>query len=333
MNKRKLSNRQRSRIAKNQRRDLTGSDQDLVSESKLNGLVISHFGQQIDVESTDSDTAGQIIRCFQRSNLPPLVTGDRVVWEPGDGQNGIITAQGTRRSEFRRPVFGGEVKPIAANVDIVLIVIAPIPVSHVSLIDRYLVAIETIGLDAVIVFNKSDLLEKRDRRAAATDLLAVYRNLGYPVEEVSAIEKKGIESLRDLLSGTNAVLVGQSGVGKSSLINNLSEKQLAATGLLSEAHEQGIHTTTTSRLYHFPTFNIIDSPGIREFGLGHVTESELFNGFRELRSLAGSCKYRDCGHDGEVGCALKAAAESGEVDPKRLSSYFEILDSIRNEAH
>ncbi|MAV32814.1 MAG: ribosome biogenesis GTPase RsgA [Gammaproteobacteria bacterium] len=333
MSKRKLSNQQRERIAKNQRRDLTGSDHSLVPESKLNGLVISHFGQQIDVESTDSETAGQVVRCYQRSNLPPLVTGDRVVWEPGDGHNGIIIAQGTRKSEFRRPVFGGEVKPIAANVDIVLVVIAPIPVPHVSLIDRYLVAIETIGLDAVIVFNKSDLLEKRDRRAAATDLLAVYRNLGYPVEEVSAIEKKGIESLRDLLSGTNAVLVGQSGVGKSSLINNLSEKQLAATGLLSEAHEQGIHTTTTSRLYHFPTFNIIDSPGIREFGLGHVTESELFDGFRELRSLAGSCKYRDCGHDGEVGCALKAAAESGEVDPKRLSSYFEILDSIRNEAH
>ena len=98
MNKRKLSNRQRSRIAKNQRRDLTGSDQDLVSESKLNGLVISHFGQQIEIESTDSDTAGQIVRCLQRSNLPPLVTGDRVVWEPGDGQNCIITAQGTRRS-------------------------------------------------------------------------------------------------------------------------------------------------------------------------------------------------------------------------------------------
>ena len=147
------------------------------------------------------------------------------------------------------------------------------------------------------------------------------------------MEKKGIESLRDHLTGSNAVLVGQSGVGKSSLINNLSDKKLAATGLLSEAHEQGIHTTTTSRLYHFPAFNIIDSPGIREFGLGHVTERELIDGFRELRSLAGSCKYRDCGHSGEAGCALKAAVESGEVDPKRLSSYFEILDSIRNEAH
>jgi ribosome biogenesis GTPase len=333
MNKRKLSNRQRSRIAKNQRRDLTGSDQDLVSESKLNGLVISHFGQQIEVESTDSGTVGQIVRCFQRSNLPPLVTGDRVVWEPGDGQNGIITAQGTRRSEFHRPVFGGEVKPIAANIDIVLVVIAPIPLSHVGLIDRYLVAIETIGLEAVIVFNKSDLLDTKDRRAEAADLLAVYRDLGYSTEEVSALEKKGIESLRDHLTGSNAVLVGQSGVGKSSLINNLSDKNLAATGLLSEAHEQGIHTTTTSRLYHFPAFNIIDSPGIREFGLGHVTERELFDGFRELRPLAGSCKYRDCGHSGEAGCALKAAVESGEVDPKRLSSYFEILDSIRNEAH
>ncbi|MDB2444734.1 small ribosomal subunit biogenesis GTPase RsgA [Gammaproteobacteria bacterium] len=333
MSKRKLSNQQRERIAKNQRRDLTGSDQGFVPESKLNGLVISHFGQQIDVESTDSETAGQVVRCYQRSNLPPLVTGDRVVWEPGDGHNGIIIAQGTRRSEFRRPVFGGEVKPIAANVDIVLLVIAPIPVSHVSLIDRYLVAIETIGLDALIVFNKSDLLDKRDRRAAATELLAVYRNLGYPVEEVSAIEGKSIESLRDKLSGANAVLVGQSGVGKSSLINNLSDKQLAVTGVISEAHGQGIHTTTTSRLYHFPTFNIIDSPGIREFGLGHVTESELFDGFRELRPLAGSCKYRDCGHSGEAGCALKAAVELGTVDPKRLSSYFEILDSIRNEAH
>ncbi|MDA9612022.1 small ribosomal subunit biogenesis GTPase RsgA [OM182 bacterium] len=333
MSKRKLSNQQRGRIAKNQRRDLAGTDQYLAPESKLNGLVISHFGQQIDVESTELETAGQVFRCFQRSNLPPLVTGDRVVWEHGDGHNGVIIAQGTRRSEFRRPVFGGEVKPIAANIDIVLIVIAPLPVSHVSLIDRYLVAIETIGLDAVIVFNKSDLLDKKDRRAAATDLLAVYRSLGYPIEEVSALEKKGIESLRDQLSGFNAVLVGQSGVGKSSLINNLSDKQLAATGLISEAHEQGIHTTTTSRLYHFPTFNIIDSPGIREFGLGHVTESELFDGFRELRPLAGSCKYRDCGHGGEKGCALRAAVEAGEVDPTRLSSYFEILDSIRNETH
>ena len=132
--------------------------------------------------------------------------------------------------------------------------------------------------------------------------------------------------------GTNAGLVGQAGGGKSSLIKRVSSQDQAAVDSLSQAHSQGVHTTTTSRLYQMSGFNIIDSPGIREFGLGHVSQKQLFHGFRELRPFAGSCKFRDCSHGAEAGCALKAAVDAGHVTAERLASYFEISKSIKNGA-
>lgn len=315
MAKRRLSRQQIDRIARNQE-----------SDAEVNGVVISHFGKQLDVESL---VDGAIVRCHQRANLPTLVTGDRVVWEPGDDGVGVIVSLAERRSVFARPGFAGVVKPMAANIDVVLVVIAPTPMPHANLIDRYLVAIETLGLRPMLILNKADLLQSCEDPLAIDELLEIYRNIDYSVLEVSATGQQGLDALRQALAGSTTVLVGQSGVGKSSLVNGLGvDAELALVGGLSTVHDKGMHTTTTSRLFHLEGFDLIDSPGIREFGLGHVSPQDVFEGFVELRGIAEPCKFRDCAHQGEPGCAVMAAMEAGEIHPGRLQSYFQILDSL-----
>ena len=315
MAKRRLSRQQIDRIARNQE-----------SDAAVNGVVISHFGKQLDVESL---VDGAIVRCHQRANLPTLVTGDRVVWEPGDDGVGVIVSLAERRSVFARPGFAGVVKPMAANIDVVLVVIAPTPMPHANLIDRYLVAIETLGLRPMLILNKADLLDSCEDPLAIDELLEIYRSIDYSVLEVSATGQQGLDALRQALAGSTTVLVGQSGVGKSSLVNGLGvDAELALVGGLSTVHDKGMHTTTTSRLFHLEGFDLIDSPGIREFGLGHVSPQDVFEGFVELRGMAEPCKFRDCAHQGEPGCAVMAAMEAGEIHPGRLQSYFQILDSL-----
>ena len=230
---------------------------------------------------------------------------------------------------FARPGFAGVVKPMAANIDVVLVVIAPTPMPHANLIDRYLVAIETLGLRPMLILNKADLLQSCEDPLAIDELLEIYRNIDYSVLEVSATGQQGLDALRQALAGSTTVLVGQSGVGKSSLVNGLGvDAELALVGGLSTVHDKGMHTTTTSRLFHLEGFDLIDSPGIREFGLGHVSPQDVFEGFVELRGMAEPCKFRDCAHQGEPGCAVMAAMEAGEIHPGRLQSYFQILDSL-----
>jgi ribosome biogenesis GTPase len=255
MAKRRLSRQQIDRIARNQE-----------SDAEVNGVVISHFGKQLDVESL---VDGAIVRCHQRANLPTLVTGDRVVWEPGDDGVGVIVSLAERRSVFARPGFAGVVKPMAANIDVVLVVIAPTPMPHANLIDRYLVAIETLGLRPMLILNKADLLQSCEDPLAIDELLEIYRNIDYSVLEVSATGQQGLDALRQALAGSTTVLVGQSGVGKSSLVNGLGvDAELALVGGLSTVHDKGMHTTTTSRLFHLEGFDLIDSPWHSRIWLG-----------------------------------------------------------------
>ena len=198
-----------------------------------------------------------------------------------------------------------------------------------GLIDRYLVAIETLGLQPMLILNKSDLKSQCEDPYRLEAMLEIYRGLDYPVLEVSATTGEGLDTLGESLQGVTTVLVGQSGVGKSSLVNGLGvDEALAAVGGLSTVHDKGMHTTTTSRLFHLAGFDLIDSPGIREFGLGHISPQQVFDGFVELRALAGQCKFRDCAHQGEPDCALQAAVEAGDIHEDRLYSYFQILDSL-----
>ncbi|MBD7978661.1 MULTISPECIES: small ribosomal subunit biogenesis GTPase RsgA [Pseudomonas] len=293
------------------------------------GLVIAHFGVQVEIE----DSEGQLYRCHLRANLPTLVTGDRVVWRAGNQGHGVIVAQLPRDTELCRPDSRGQLKPVAANVDQIVIVFAPLPHPHANLIDRYLIAAEHAGIHPLLLLNKADLLDA-DNAPHVESLLTTYRQLGYPVLEVSAHEGDGMTALQAALDNHVSVFVGQSGVGKSSLVNSLLPGVDIRVGALSELTGKGTHTTTTARLFHFPNGGeLIDSPGIREFGLVHVSRDDVEAGFIEFRDLLGHCRFRDCKHDREPGCALLQALEEGRIQPQRMASYRHILASLPEDEY
>jgi len=334
MSKRKLSRQQAWRIEKIQgerakraaRRD-TGA-QDALSGGELgpeqDGLVIAHYGTQVAVESEP----GCRQRCHLRANLEGLVTGDRVVWCEGDPM-GVVVAQRERHSVLSRPDPYGKLKPVAANIDQIMLVIAPFPEPHANLVDRYLVAAEVVGIEPVILLNKTDLLENEPALQESIEaLLAIYPTLGYRVIRTS-IKDSGLAELHSALQERTSVLVGQSGVGKSSLVNVLLPDADIRVGALSESTQKGTHTTTTALLLHLTCGGtLIDSPGIREFGLWHMNRDQVAQGFREFRPLLGTCKFRDCQHEHEPGCAILQGVEAGAISARRLDSYRRIIVSL-----
>jgi len=334
MSKRKLSRQQAWRIEKIQgerakraaRRDTDA--QEALSGGELgpeqDGLVVAHYGTQVAVESEPGNSQ----RCHLRANLEGLVTGDRVVWCEGDPM-GVVVAQRERHSVLSRPDPYGKLKPIAANIDQILLVIAPFPEPHANLIDRYLVAAEAVGIEPVILLNKMDLLAADALlRAAMDELLAIYPTIGYRVLHTS-ITDSGLVELHSALRARTSVFVGQSGVGKSSLVNVLLPDADIRVGALSESTQKGTHTTTTAQLLHLNCGGtLIDSPGIREFGLWHMSRAQVEQGFREFRALLGTCKFRDCQHEHEPGCAILDAAQCGAISATRLDSYRRIVASL-----
>lgn len=326
----KIQDERLARAAKREERtleELEGGD----LGAEQHGLVIAHFGVQVEVEAQAPELAGQTYRCYLRANLPALVTGDRVVWRPGNQGLGIIVAQLPRHSELRRPDSRGTLKPVAANVDLIVIVFAPLPEPHANLIDRYVIAAEHAGIKPLLLLNKSDLLDPSGS-SRAHSLLNTYHSLGYPLLEVSAYSGDGLEQLQAQLNDQVSVFVGQSGVGKSSLVNRLLPDTDTRVGPLSELTGKGTHTTTTARLFHFPCGGqLIDSPGIREFGLSHVSVADVEAGFIEFQEHLGHCRFRNCSHEHEPGCALLAAVEDGKISPQRLASFKHIISGISEE--
>lgn len=338
MGKRKLSRQQAWRIDKIQReraeraRRRGDAAEEVLSGGELGaeqeGLVVAHYGTQAEVESAP----GQSRRCHLRANVESLVTGDRVIWCDGD-PTGVVVAREPRYSELCRPDPYGALKPVAANIDRIFVVIAPLPQPHANLIDRYLVAAEAVAVEPVLVLNKTDLLAgDAALREAMGSLLEVYRGLAYPLLEVSS-HAGGLAPLEAALGDHVSVLVGQSGVGKSSLVNSLLPDIDLRVGALSELTGKGTHTTTTAQLFHLPGGgSLIDSPGIREFGLWHMGREQVELGFREFRRHLGHCRFRDCRHREEPGCAILAAVESGEISGQRMESYRRIVAGLDSEA-
>ena len=339
MSKRKLSRRQAWRINKIQeeRASRAAKKQAHIEHyedeghlgAEQHGLVTAHYGTQVEVESDTANSAPHTERrrCHLRANLGSLVTGDRVIWRDGNPM-GVVVAVEERFSALSRPDPHGDMKTIAANIDHIMVVIAPRPKPHSFLVDRYLVAAEAIGIKPAIIINKTDLIDD-DNREIITDLINLYRTLEYAVIEASTIQGHGLDQLCDFLKDQTTVFVGQSGVGKSSLINKLLPGEDLRVGALSESTQKGTHTTTTAQLFHFPQGGrLIDSPGIREFGLWHMDETEILAGFVELQPFMGHCKFRNCQHRQEPGCAILAAYERGDIHERRMLSYLSLRDNI-----
>jgi len=336
LSKRNLTRRQQWRINKIQQERLARAERkatavELDNEADARpGQIIAHYGQQVVVE----DDQGRQTRCHFRATLEQLVVGDRVLFHPpaGDDGVGVVSALAERHTVLKRPDPYGNLKPVAANVEQMLIVFAPLPTPSSQLLDRYLVAAELSGITPVLILNKADLIDA-ELRAPLDQLTGLYRTLGYPVIEASATASSGLAPLRAALTGKTSVFVGQSGVGKSSLINALMPAAALSTGDLSSSSGLGQHTTVTAQLLRFPDGgDLIDSPGVREFGLWHIDEASLLKGYIELAELAGHCRFRNCSHLHEPGCALQAAADAGEISAERLDNYYRIRETLDDEA-
>ena len=297
---------------------------------EISGTVVSNFGTQVDVEANDGDLNGKIIRCHMRSNLDPLVTGDKVIWRFAEPY-GVVVARIDRYSELIRPDAYGKLRPVAANVDVIAIVFSPKPTAFSNLIDRYLVAAEAQNIQPVLILNKTDL-DTESEFSSINQLVHDYKSIGYDVLSVSAKTADGFENLKDYLCNKTAIFVGQSGVGKSSLINRLQPQANAVVGSLSIGKEKGTHTTTVSRLFHFAHGGIlIDSPGIREFSLTHLTQEQVINSFIDFRPYLGRCKFRDCLHKSEPGCSLIDAVSQKKILQSRFDNYHQIIMSQESE--
>jgi len=256
-----------------------------------------------------------------------LAVGDEVLLEPlGEGHR--VTAVLPRRSLLTRadPHDPRRARAIAANIDVVVVMVAAkAPPLHPRLIDRYLVAIERSGARAALAVNKVDLLTDAER-GEVLDLLQPYLGLPIPVVLCSVTTGEGIEDLRDVLAGATCVFVGQSGVGKSSLLNALHEEAAAKTGAVRAGDGRGRHTTSASSLYELPGgVRVIDTPGVRSFSVDDADAVTIADGFAEFAPYAARCKYRDCAHTHEPGCAVKAAVDDGAIAESRYASYRKLL--------
>jgi ribosome biogenesis GTPase len=253
-----------------------------------------------------------------------------VIWQQTDAENGVVTAIEPRRTVLSRPGYGGRIRALAANLSQIVIVFAPEPPPAGDLIDQYLIAAETLNVNALLVCNKADQLAT-DAGRMLLDELAHYQHLGYALLCLSAREPAGLTPLIEPLCHHTSILVGQSGVGKSSLIQALLPDQPIQIGRLSRATGLGRHTTSAATCYRLPGGGyLIDSPGVRSFRLPPLDRAGLERGFREFRPYLGRCRFNDCRHAHEPGCALQAAVVAGKIAAERMQVFQRLLSQLQS---
>ncbi len=316
MSKRRINKQQSARIEKRQQQhrqqSTTGTD-----SITSNGLVITRHGRHALIENI----SGVRVHCAIRPNLESLVAGDQVVWATAGHNQGVVISHYPRQSVLGRPDKHGKLRPVAANITQLMIVVAPKPDISWVLLDSYLVMAEHLNLQPCILLNKTDLACEHLKEA-----LQQYKTLGYPLLFTNQADKSDI-SLQRACDRHVSVFVGQSGVGKSSLIARILPDQASQiqTAAISVSSELGCHTTSNSRLYHLPTGGaLIDSPGVREFGLWHMPATDIAKGYREFRPYLSNCKFRNCNHQNTPGCALLDAIKKNLITHNRYENYVKI---------
>lgn len=279
--------------------------------ASLQGTVVAAYGKRFQVELPDKKR----ISCVTRGKKTDLACGDVVSIELTDKHEGVIETTLTRKTLlYRSNAFKSKI--LAANVTQIIIVLATQPSFYEALLNRCLIAAEAANIKPLIVLNKCDLADSNE----AKQKLALYTSLGYQVLTLSA--KEDISALKPYLQGEASILVGQSGMGKSTIINALLPNEDVRTREVSHTLDSGKHTTTAAHLYHIDEHSqLIDSPGLQEFGLHHLSTDELEHAFIEFRPFLGKCRFNNCKHLQEPDCAIKDAVSNGQVTSERLAIY------------
>lgn len=298
-------------------------------EKRFSGVVMRATGSWYDVMH-----GGETVRCRIRGRLRlrgvrstnPVVVGDEVVCEADEGGDYVICDISPRRNYVIRRAsnLSKESHIIAANIDQALLMLTlRAPETATEFVDRFLVTCEAYKVPVTIVLSKIDLQES----GAVADFRAVYEGAGYRVLEVSVPESIGIEAVNELLTNRRTLLSGNSGVGKSTLIRAIDPSLDIRTGEISESHHKGRHTTTFSTMYPLAGGGaVIDTPGIKGFGLIDIDDAELWHYFPEMMRVAPDCRFYNCTHTHEPGCAVAEAVKAGEIAWPRYESYLKILD-------
>ena len=281
------------------------------NDSTMIGTVVAAYGKRFQVELTDKKR----ISCVTRGKKTDLACGDVVTLKLIDKHEGVVESTLPRKTLlYRSNAFKS--KMLAANVTQIIIVLATQPSFYEALLNRCLIAAEAANIKALIVLNKCDLADNDD----AKQKLKLYTDLGYRVLSLSA--KEDISTLRPYLQNEASILVGQSGMGKSTIINALLPNEDVRTREVSHVLDSGKHTTTAAHLYHLDEHSqLIDSPGLQEFGLHHLSTDELEHAFIEFRPYLGKCRFNNCKHLQEPDCAITSAVDIHKITPERLAIY------------
>ncbi len=284
-------------------------------------IVIATYSRRMRLQLARGD---QVDARIKGKRIKP-VCGDRVDAEPiANEPDWLITAIRERDNELTRPNMRGQVEVLAANLDYLVVVAAVKPRADWFIVDRYLCSAETMGIAAAVVYNKVDL-ENKD--PDAEEELASYADIGYDVVRCSALLREGTDQVATLLKGRCAIIVGQSGVGKSSIINALVADAKQRTSTLSDRTGEGRHTTVNSVMIALPGGgSVIDSPGVRDYAPALESSTVAADGFREITETAQHCKFSNCRHLREPDCAVQAAVQSGTINRRRFQSYKRVIN-------
>ncbi|MGO9425583.1 MAG: ribosome small subunit-dependent GTPase A [Steroidobacteraceae bacterium] len=278
------------------------------------GIVLANYGRGVLVQSQAST-----LHCALKGRKQRIVCGDRITWASAQSGGGpTVEAVEPRRNLVERIDARGRPEPVAANIDRLAVVVAPEPAPDWFLVDRYWAGAHIKDIAALLIVNKSDL-----GTAALQAELSTYRALGLRCQEVASLTGEGIADLRAALAGSATLLVGQSGVGKSSIVNALAPAAAAQTAELTRDVE-GRHTTTTARWYRLgPAADcaIVDAPGVRDFAPPASIVRAAERGFVEIHEFGANCRFNDCRHMEEPGCAVRAAVSTGQIAARRYESY------------